>query len=147
MNQARAHRHAYTYTHTHTRMCTHTRIHTHARAHIHAYAHTHVHVHIQDVLGLVTPFGHLKSCRLPKKYDGHHRGYAFVEFVTKQEARNALEGVSRGKEDSFLFVCVGVCVCLCVKCLNCLEEQGCVCLCVECLNCLEEQESVQASSC
>jgi len=47
----------------------------------------------KDILGLVTPFGHLKSCRLPKKYDGNHRGYAFVEFVTKQEARNALEGV------------------------------------------------------
>lgn len=31
--------------------------------------------------------------RLPKKFDGHHRGFAFLEFTTKQEAANALEGV------------------------------------------------------
>ncbi|GLC70759.1 hypothetical protein PLESTF_001030300 [Pleodorina starrii] len=47
----------------------------------------------KDIQGLFNPFGHLKSCRLPKKFDGSHRGFAFVEFVTKQEARNALEGV------------------------------------------------------
>jgi multiple RNA-binding domain-containing protein 1 len=46
----------------------------------------------QDIAGLFSPFGHLKSCRLPKKFDGKHRGFAFVEFVTKQEARNAVEG-------------------------------------------------------
>eukprot|EP00967_Tisochrysis_lutea_P056360 scaffold71127_cov20-Tisochrysis_lutea.AAC.2 len=55
---------------------------------------------LQDILGLVTPFGHLKSCRLPKKYDGNHRGYAFVEFVTKQEARNALEGFLKGDNEN-----------------------------------------------
>ena len=43
-------------------------------------------------MGLFSPFGHLKSCRLPKKFDGSHRGFAFIEFVTKQEAKNALEG-------------------------------------------------------
>jgi RNA recognition motif-containing protein len=32
-------------------------------------------------------------CRLPKKFDGNHRGFAFLEFTTKQEAQNALEGV------------------------------------------------------
>ncbi|GIL52539.1 hypothetical protein Vafri_8379 [Volvox africanus] len=47
----------------------------------------------KDIQGLFNPFGHLKSCRLPKKFDGSHRGFAFVEFVTKQEAQNALEGV------------------------------------------------------
>lgn len=31
--------------------------------------------------------------RLPKKFDGNHRGFAFLEFTTKQEAGNALEGV------------------------------------------------------
>lgn len=31
--------------------------------------------------------------RLPKKFDGNHRGFAFLEFTTKQEAANALEGV------------------------------------------------------
>lgn len=47
-----------------------------------------------DIQGLFAPFGALKSARLPRKLDGHHRGFAFVEFVTKQEARGALEGVS-----------------------------------------------------
>lgn len=47
----------------------------------------------KDLVGLFGPFGHLKSCRLPKKFDGSHRGFAFVEFVTKQEAVNAMEGV------------------------------------------------------
>ncbi|KAG2501693.1 hypothetical protein HYH03_000195 [Edaphochlamys debaryana] len=47
----------------------------------------------KDIQGMFNPFGHLKSCRLPKKFDGSHRGFAFVEFVTKQEARNAMEGV------------------------------------------------------
>jgi multiple RNA-binding domain-containing protein 1 len=32
-------------------------------------------------------------CRLPKKFDGNHRGFAFLEFTTKQEAANALDGV------------------------------------------------------
>lgn len=32
--------------------------------------------------------------RLPKKFDGQHRGFAFVEFVTAAEARAALDGVT-----------------------------------------------------
>eukprot|EP00775_Hariotina_reticulata_P011800 gene11800-11945_t len=47
----------------------------------------------KDLLGLFGPFGHIKSCRLPKKFDGNHRGFAFLEFTTKQEANNALTGV------------------------------------------------------
>ncbi|GAX79039.1 hypothetical protein CEUSTIGMA_g6479.t1 [Chlamydomonas eustigma] len=47
----------------------------------------------KDIASLFSPFGHLKSCRLPKKFDGSHRGFAFVDFVTKQEAKNAIEGV------------------------------------------------------
>lgn len=35
----------------------------------------------------------MPACRLPKKFDGNHRGFAFLEFTTKQEAANALEGV------------------------------------------------------
>lgn len=35
----------------------------------------------------------LFCCRLPKKFDGNHRGFAFIEFVTKQEAANAMDGV------------------------------------------------------
>jgi multiple RNA-binding domain-containing protein 1 len=48
----------------------------------------------KDIVALFAPFGHLKSCRLPKKFDGSHRGFAFVEFITRQEARNATEGLT-----------------------------------------------------
>lgn len=33
--------------------------------------------------------GHLKSVRLPKKFDSRSRGFAFLEFVTRHEAENA----------------------------------------------------------
>lgn len=33
--------------------------------------------------------GHLKSVRLPKKFDSRTRGFAFLEFVTRHEAENA----------------------------------------------------------
>lgn len=49
----------------------------------------------KDIVGLFSPFGHLKSCRLPKKFDGSHRGFAFVEFMTKQEAKAASEGLGK----------------------------------------------------
>jgi len=48
----------------------------------------------RDILGLFTPFGAVKSCRLPRKFDGSLRGFAFVEFATPQEARGAVEAVS-----------------------------------------------------
>lgn len=48
----------------------------------------------RDIMGLFTPFGHVKDCRLPRKFDGTHRGFAFVEFATKQEARNAMDAVA-----------------------------------------------------
>lgn len=35
----------------------------------------------------------IKSLRLPNKF-GNHRGFAFVEYVTKQEAANALQALS-----------------------------------------------------
>ncbi|XWS16066.1 hypothetical protein CRYUN_Cryun34aG0053500 [Craigia yunnanensis] len=35
----------------------------------------------------------IKSLRLPMKF-GNHRGFGFVEFVTKQEAQNALQALS-----------------------------------------------------
>ncbi|GAQ82968.1 hypothetical protein KFL_001300320, partial [Klebsormidium nitens] len=47
----------------------------------------------KDVRQLFSPFGQIKSLRLPKKFDGSHRGFAFVEFVTKQEAQNAFDAV------------------------------------------------------
>ena len=33
--------------------------------------------------------GHLKSVRLPKKFDSRTRGFAFLEFVSRIEAENA----------------------------------------------------------
>ena len=33
--------------------------------------------------------GQLKSVRLPKKFDHRSRGFAFLDFVTRQEAENA----------------------------------------------------------
>ncbi len=33
------------------------------------------------------PFGELKSVRLPKKFDGSHRGFAFVDFLAHQDAQ------------------------------------------------------------
>jgi hypothetical protein len=27
----------------------------------------------KDIIGLFTPFGHVKSCRLPRKFDGTHK--------------------------------------------------------------------------
>lgn len=47
----------------------------------------------KDLRQLFSPFGQIKSLRLPMKF-GNHRGFAFVEFVTKQEAQNALEALS-----------------------------------------------------
>ena len=33
--------------------------------------------------------GHLKSVRLPKKFDSRTRGFAFLDFVSRVEAENA----------------------------------------------------------
>ncbi|KAK9152588.1 hypothetical protein Sjap_000068 [Stephania japonica] len=47
----------------------------------------------KELRQLFSPFGQVKSLRLPNKL-GSHRGFAFVEFVTKQEAQNALQALS-----------------------------------------------------
>ncbi|XP_031092091.1 multiple RNA-binding domain-containing protein 1 [Ipomoea triloba] len=47
----------------------------------------------KDLRQLFNPFGQIKSLRLPMRF-GSHRGFAFVEFVTKQEAQNAFEALS-----------------------------------------------------
>lgn len=47
----------------------------------------------KDLRHLFSPFGQIKSLRLPMKF-GNHRGFAFVEYVTKQEAQNAIEALS-----------------------------------------------------
>ncbi|KAI4370303.1 hypothetical protein MLD38_018667 [Melastoma candidum] len=47
----------------------------------------------KDLRKLFSPFGKIKRLRLPMKF-GSHRGFAFVEFVTKQEAGSALKALS-----------------------------------------------------
>eukprot|EP00850_Spirogloea_muscicola_P022791 SM000312S11984 [mRNA] locus=s312:51924:57373:+ [translate_table: standard] len=56
----------------------------------------------KDLRQLFDPFGQtvtlllawqVKTLRLPKKFDGSHRGFAFVEFVTRQEAQNAFDAL------------------------------------------------------
>ncbi|OEL19567.1 Multiple RNA-binding domain-containing protein 1 [Dichanthelium oligosanthes] len=47
----------------------------------------------KDLRQLFSPFGQIKSLRLPMKF-GSHRGFGFVEYVTKQEAQNALQALA-----------------------------------------------------
>jgi multiple RNA-binding domain-containing protein 1 len=47
-----------------------------------------------ELLQLFGSFGHLKTVRLPKKYDGSHRGFAFVEFTGYKEAQNAMKALA-----------------------------------------------------
>ncbi|KAF8983930.1 hypothetical protein BGZ46_009167 [Entomortierella lignicola] len=48
----------------------------------------------KDIQGLFSTFGQLKSLRIPKKMSGGHRGFAFLDFMTKQEAKNVYENVA-----------------------------------------------------
>ncbi|KAF7335305.1 Multiple RNA-binding domain-containing protein 1 [Mycena sanguinolenta] len=43
----------------------------------------------KDVRELFGAHGHLKSVRLPKKFDSRTRGFAFLDFVSRHEAENA----------------------------------------------------------
>ncbi|CAI5993641.1 unnamed protein product [Closterium sp. NIES-64] len=47
----------------------------------------------RDIQQLFAPFGQLKSMRLPRKFDGGHRGFVFVEFATKREAESAFDAL------------------------------------------------------
>ncbi|XP_071920921.1 uncharacterized protein [Coffea arabica] len=47
----------------------------------------------KDLKQLFSPFGQIKHLRLPMRF-GKHRGFAFVEYVTKQETKNALQALS-----------------------------------------------------
>jgi len=48
-----------------------------------------------EILKLFGSFGQLKKVRLPKKFDGSHRGFAFVEYLTGKEALAAMNALSR----------------------------------------------------
>uniref|UniRef100_M4BHJ6 RRM domain-containing protein n=1 Tax=Hyaloperonospora arabidopsidis (strain Emoy2) TaxID=559515 RepID=M4BHJ6_HYAAE len=47
-----------------------------------------------EIRELFGAFGQLKRVRMPKKFDGRHRGFAFVEFLTEQEARSAFSALA-----------------------------------------------------
>nr|CAD1827624.1 unnamed protein product [Ananas comosus var. bracteatus] len=47
----------------------------------------------KDLRQLFGPFGQIKSLRLPMKFRSH-RGFAFVEYVTKHEAQNAVQALA-----------------------------------------------------
>ncbi|KAK9064342.1 hypothetical protein SSX86_015723 [Deinandra increscens subsp. villosa] len=47
----------------------------------------------KELRQLFSPFGQVKRLRLPSRL-GKHRGFAFVEYVTKQETKNALQALS-----------------------------------------------------
>ena len=49
----------------------------------------------KDLRELFGAFGQLKVVRIPRKFDGSHRGFGFVEFLTHQEAVNAMAALSR----------------------------------------------------
>ena len=49
----------------------------------------------KEVTELFRAFGEVKTVRLPKKFGGQskHRGFAFVEFLTKEDAKRAFESL------------------------------------------------------
>jgi len=47
----------------------------------------------KDIKQLFSSFGQIKNIRIPKKYDGTHRGFSFVEFFTKDDAKNAFKSL------------------------------------------------------
>lgn len=42
---------------------------------------------------LFSPFGEIKSLRIPKKLDGSHRGFAFIEFISHEESKKAFKAL------------------------------------------------------
>ena len=47
----------------------------------------------REVEEIFKTFGSLKNVRLPKKVTGSHRGFAFVDFHSKEEAKKAYEAL------------------------------------------------------
>ena len=49
----------------------------------------------KEIMELFRAFGEVKTVRLPKKFGGQseHRGFAFVEFLTKEEAKRAFDSL------------------------------------------------------
>lgn len=49
----------------------------------------------EELKSLFSAFGTIKTIRIPRKIGGVHRGFAFVDFNTKQEATRAMNALSR----------------------------------------------------
>ncbi|KAL5119761.1 Multiple RNA-binding domain-containing protein 1 [Pleosporales sp. CAS-2024a] len=47
----------------------------------------------KDLRALFTPYGQLRSVRVPKKFDASSRGFGFAEFTTKRDAVNAMNAL------------------------------------------------------
>jgi RNA recognition motif-containing protein len=64
---------------------------------VRSITHSHSHSPASDVLCCTAhwyrSFGELKAVRIPKKFDGKSRGFAFVEFTTKHDAKNAMDNL------------------------------------------------------
>jgi multiple RNA-binding domain-containing protein 1 len=49
----------------------------------------------EELKTLFSAFGTIKTLRIPRKIGGVHRGFAFIDFNTKQEATRAMNALSR----------------------------------------------------
>ncbi|KAJ3277060.1 hypothetical protein HDV01_000112 [Terramyces sp. JEL0728] len=47
----------------------------------------------KDLKQLFSSCGTLKTVRIPRKFDGQHRGFGFVEYLTAQEAKTAYDSL------------------------------------------------------
>jgi len=47
----------------------------------------------EELRKLLKTYGEVKQMRLPSKLDGTHRGFAFVDFVSHEEAKNAFKSL------------------------------------------------------
>ena len=48
----------------------------------------------KDIKSLLGAYGKLRSVRMPRKFDNSARGFAFAEFATAKEAKNAMTALS-----------------------------------------------------
>ncbi|KAG5190395.1 hypothetical protein JKP88DRAFT_347588 [Tribonema minus] len=48
----------------------------------------------RELRELFGAYGQLQRVRMPKKFDGSHRGFAFIDFATAQEASNAFQALA-----------------------------------------------------
>ncbi|KAN0047816.1 hypothetical protein ACTA71_002203 [Dictyostelium dimigraforme] len=48
---------------------------------------------VKEIRKLFTAYGEIQSVRIPKKPNGGHRGFGFVEFLTEEEAKNAMDAL------------------------------------------------------